>query len=126
MDRTADLSDQVIGNLIRPFSLGIRLFGNLFADEQVLATVAGLAPPFTWFAPIALMPLSVFVALIQTFVFIRFRSFTSARSRMRHTEAHGVHEEGDEMIAAVLTLALSQRAVSDTTNASPHVAAQFE
>ena len=32
---------RVIGNLIRPFSLGIRLFGNLFADEQV-ATVAGL------------------------------------------------------------------------------------
>ncbi|HEU4770358.1 MAG TPA: F0F1 ATP synthase subunit A, partial [Pyrinomonadaceae bacterium] len=59
---------ELISNFIRPFSLGIRLFGNLFADEQVMVTVSNLAPPFTWFAPIALMPLSVFVALIQTFV----------------------------------------------------------
>src|SRR5215211_4918348 len=61
---------ELISNLIRPFSLGIRLFGNLFADEQVMATLSGLAPPTTFFAPILLMPLSVFVALIQTFVFI--------------------------------------------------------
>src|SRR6476661_1908317 len=51
---------ELISNLIRPFSLGIRLFGNLFADEKVLETVASLAPPWTWIAPIALMPLSVF------------------------------------------------------------------
>src|SRR5437763_14924504 len=61
---------ELISNLIRPFSLGIRLFGNMFADEKVMDTVSGLAPPATWFAPILLMPLSVFVALIQTFVFI--------------------------------------------------------
>ena len=61
---------ELISNFIRPFSLGIRLFGNLFADEKVLETVAHLAPPVTWFAPILLMPLSVFVAFVQTFVFI--------------------------------------------------------
>jgi len=61
---------ELISNLIRPFSLGIRLFGNMFADEKVMETLAGLAPPYTWFAPILLMPLSVFVALISTFVFI--------------------------------------------------------
>src|SRR5206468_8353320 len=61
---------ELISNLIRPFSLGIRLFGNLFADEKVMETVANLAPPWTWVAPIALMPLSVFVSFIQTFVFI--------------------------------------------------------
>ncbi len=43
---------ELISNLIRPFSLGIRLFGNLFADEKVMQTVADLAPPITWFAPI--------------------------------------------------------------------------
>jgi F-type H+-transporting ATPase subunit a len=42
---------ELISNLIRPFSLGIRLFGNLFADEKVLETLSGLAPPATWFAP---------------------------------------------------------------------------
>src|SRR5215471_15401162 len=55
---------ELISNLIRPFSLGIRLFGNMFADEKVMDTIAHLAPPFSYFAPIPLMVLSVFVALI--------------------------------------------------------------
>src|SRR5678816_2603 len=83
---------ELISNLIRPFSLGIRLFGNLFADEQVMATLSGLAPPWTWFAPILLMPLSVFVALIQTFVFILLSQlYISEVSHAPH-EAHGAHD----------------------------------
>ena len=98
---------ELISNLIRPFSLGIRLFGNLFADEKVMLTVSYLAPPWTWFAPIALMPLSVFVALIQTFVFILLSQlYISEVSHAPHDESHEhalEHEEGDEMIAPVLT-----------------------
>lgn len=98
---------EVISNLIRPFSLGIRLFGNLFADEKVMQTVAYLAPPATWFAPILLMPLSVFVALIQTFVFILLSQlYISEVSHPPHDPhaAHGEeHYEGDEYIAPVLT-----------------------
>ena len=37
---------EVISNLIRPFSLGIRLFGNMFADEKVMDSIAHLAPGF--------------------------------------------------------------------------------
>src|SRR5215217_5936852 len=101
---------ELISNLIRPFSLGIRLFGNLFADEKVLETLSGLAPPATWFAPILLMPLSVFVALIQTFVFILLSQlYISEVSHAPHHhgahDAHGAEEEyeGDEYIAPVLT-----------------------
>src|SRR5687767_2402398 len=98
---------ELISNLIRPFSLGIRLFGNLFADEKVMQTLASLAPPLTWFAPILLMPLSVFVALIQTFVFILLSQlYISEVSHAPHDShaAHGEeHYEGDEMIAPVLT-----------------------
>lgn len=98
---------ELISNLIRPFSLGIRLFGNLFADEKVLQTLSGLAPPATWFAPILLMPLSVFVALIQTFVFILLSQlYISEVSHAAHDE-HGAHGaepgEGDEFVAPVLT-----------------------
>jgi len=98
---------ELISNLIRPFSLGIRLFGNLFADEKVLETLSGLAPPYTWFAPILLMPLSVFVALIQTFVFILLSQlYISEVSHAPHHE-HGAHDaepyDGDEYIAPVLT-----------------------
>ena len=98
---------ELISNLIRPFSLGIRLFGNMFADEKVMETLAGLAPPSTWFAPILLMPLSVFVALIQTFVFILLSQlYLSEVSHPPH-DPHGAHGEepydGDEYIAPVLT-----------------------
>jgi F-type H+-transporting ATPase subunit a len=98
---------ELISNLIRPFSLGIRLFGNLFADEKVMETLSQLAPPTTWFAPILLMPLSVFVALIQTFVFILLSQlYISEVSHAPH-DVHGrhgeEHYEGDELIAPVLT-----------------------
>lgn len=97
---------EVISNFIRPFSLGIRLFGNLFADEKVLETVANLAPPFTqWLVPLPLMGLSVFVALVQTFVFILLSQlYLSEVSHAAHEHAHGAApNEGDEMIAPVLT-----------------------
>src|SRR5687768_8261195 len=98
---------ELISNLIRPFSLGIRLFGNLFADEKVMQTLASLAPPLTWFAPILLMPLSVFVALIQTFVFILLSQlYISEVSHAPHDShaAHAAeHVDGDEFIAPVLT-----------------------
>jgi F-type H+-transporting ATPase subunit a len=98
---------ELISNLIRPFSLGIRLFGNLFADEKVMETLSQLAPPATWFAPILLMPLSVFVALIQTFVFILLSQlYLSEVSHAPHDAhaAHGAeHDESDEFIVPVLT-----------------------
>lgn len=100
---------ELVSNFIRPFSLGIRLFGNLFADEKVLETLSGLAPPWTWPAPMLLMPLSVFVALIQTFVFILLSQlYISEVSHAPHHHEHGAHGEeeeyeGDEYIAPVLT-----------------------
>src|SRR5690242_15224566 len=98
---------ELISNLIRPFSLGIRLFGNLFADEKVLETVAHLAPPWTWVAPIALMPLSVFVAFVQTFVFILlsqlYISEVSHAPHEHHAHEEPREEDGDEFIVPVLT-----------------------
>jgi F-type H+-transporting ATPase subunit a len=61
---------EIVSNSIRPFTLGIRLFANMFADEQISAQVANLYAPWTQFlVPIALMPLAVFVAFVQTLVF---------------------------------------------------------
>jgi len=99
---------ELISNLIRPFSLGIRLFGNLFADEKVLETVANIAPPYTWIGPLALMPLSVFVAFIQTFVFILLSQLylsevSHSQAHDEHGTGHEIHEEETPIIAPVLT-----------------------
>ena len=83
---------ELISNFIRPFSLGIRLFGNLFADEKVVGTVSGLAEPWTWIAPLMLMPLSIFVAFIQTFVFVLLSQLYLSEVSHGEHEHDGAHE----------------------------------
>jgi len=99
---------EVISNLIRPFSLGIRLFGNMFADEKVMDSIAHLAPGITyWVVPVFLMPLSLFVAFIQTFVFVLLSQlYLSEVSHAPHdSHAHGreAEDDGMEFVAPVLT-----------------------
>jgi F-type H+-transporting ATPase subunit a len=103
---------ELISNLIRPFSLGIRLFGNMFADEKVMETVTHLAPPFTFFAlPNLMLPLlmvlSLFVCFVQTFVFVLLSQlYLSEVSHAPHdSHADHAHEENDgmEIVAPVLT-----------------------
>ncbi len=81
---------ELIGNFVRPLSLGLRLFGNMFADEAVAANIANLFPPYTqWLVPILLMPLGLFVALIQTFVFVLLSMvYLSEVSHPPHDEHH--------------------------------------
>jgi F-type H+-transporting ATPase subunit a len=67
---------ELISNFIRPLSLSIRLFGNIFADEKVMETVSGLGrtlgipdPGTQLLVPIILMPLGLLVCMVQAFVF---------------------------------------------------------
>lgn len=61
---------EMISSSIRPFTLGVRLFANMFSDEQVFVQITNLAPPFTHFiVPLVLTLLGVFVAFVQAFVF---------------------------------------------------------
>ena len=99
---------ELISNLIRPFSLGIRLFGNMFADEKVMDTVSHLAPGKTyWLVPVVLMPLSVFVAFIQTFVFILlsqlYLSEVSHPPHDSHAQGGQMDDEELQFVAPVLT-----------------------
>jgi F-type H+-transporting ATPase subunit a len=98
-------SIELISNLIRPFTLGIRLFANMFADEKVLDTIAHLVPGITyWGVPVVLMPLSLFVAFIQTFVFVLLSQlYISEVSHPPHDPHHAHEEDGMEFVAPVLT-----------------------
>ncbi len=92
---------ELISNFIRPFSLGIRLFGNMFADEKVSSTVAGLYPSIThWVIPVFLMPLGVFVAFIQTFVFVLLSQLYLSEVSHGPHEEHAEHAEHDHAIEA--------------------------
>ena len=92
---------ELFSNMIRPMTLGIRLFANMFADEQVAAIISGLFPPFTQFlVPVILLPLAVFIALVQTFVFTLLSMiYISGVSHAPHEHGHG-HEDGHHDIHA--------------------------
>lgn len=58
---------EIIGHLARILSLTFRLFGNMMGHELVLGILFVLAGLF--FAPLPIMVLGIFVALVQAFVF---------------------------------------------------------
>ncbi len=55
-----------IGELARVFSLGLRLFGNLFAGEILLMVVSSL---IAFIVPLPFLALEVIVGLIQALIF---------------------------------------------------------
>lgn len=58
---------EIISHLVRPLSLALRLFGNITGDHKVGGVFFGLVPLLV---PLPFMGLGVFVAFVQTFVFI--------------------------------------------------------
>lgn len=96
---------ELISNLVRPMSLGIRLFGNLFGDEQILGTISGLV---MWVVPVLVMPLSLFVAFMQTFIFVLLSILYISEVTHHHEEGHheaheGAHAHGEADAGGVIT-----------------------
>jgi F-type H+-transporting ATPase subunit a len=58
---------EIIGHVARILSLSIRLFGNMMGHELVLGILFFLAGVFL--APLPIMALGIFVAVVQAFVF---------------------------------------------------------
>jgi F-type H+-transporting ATPase subunit a len=93
---------EVLSNLVRPATLGIRLFLNIFADHQIGGVFESLVP---WVVPALLpVPLGLFVALVQTVVFIMlsmiYLSETVPHEEHDHDE-HGEHASLAEHQAAI-------------------------
>jgi F-type H+-transporting ATPase subunit a len=82
---------EIVSNLIRPFTLGVRLFANMFADEKIFSEITGLYPPVTQFLlPLLLTGLGLFVAFVQTLVFTLLSMiYISEVSHAPHEHVHG-------------------------------------
>jgi F-type H+-transporting ATPase subunit a len=61
---------EVISILFRPVSLSFRLYGNIFAGETMLETMAGLVPGLGWLLPIPFYFMELLVGLVQALVFM--------------------------------------------------------
>ena len=61
---------EIVSILFRPISLSFRLYGNIFAGENMLETMARLAPGFGWLLPIPFYFLELLVGFVQALVFM--------------------------------------------------------
>jgi F-type H+-transporting ATPase subunit a len=58
---------EIISNSVRPVTLSLRLYVNMFADHKIGSVFLELSP---WLIPIFTIVLGLFVAFVQTFIFI--------------------------------------------------------
>jgi F-type H+-transporting ATPase subunit a len=85
---------EIISNLARILSLSMRLFGNIYGEEQVSGVISSL---MQWIVPAMLMPLALLTSVLQTFIFIVL-SMIYLGEVSSHSEDHGAH--GHETAAA--------------------------
>jgi F-type H+-transporting ATPase subunit a len=84
---------EIISILFRPVSLSFRLYGNIFAGENMLETMAGLIPSLGWLLPIPFYLLELLVGLVQALVFMLLTAvFTLLMCQHEEAEPGGAHE----------------------------------
>jgi F-type H+-transporting ATPase subunit a len=61
---------EIVSILFRPISLSFRLYGNIFAGENMMEAMATLVPGFGWLIPIPFYFLELLMGLVQALVFM--------------------------------------------------------
>ena len=61
---------ELVSILFRPISLSFRLYGNIFAGENMMEAMARLVPGFGWLVPIPFYFLELLMGLVQAMVFM--------------------------------------------------------
>jgi F-type H+-transporting ATPase subunit a len=87
---------EIISNTVRPVTLSLRLFVNMYADHQIGGAFLQLTP---WLVPIFTIVLAVFVALIQTFIFIMLTMVYLSETVPHEEHDHEEHGHGHEAVA---------------------------
>jgi F-type H+-transporting ATPase subunit a len=87
---------EVMSIAFRPVSLSFRLFGNVFAGENILESMMNLVPWLSWLIPLPFYFLELLVGLVQALVFTLLTSvFTLLICEHEH-EDHGEHGKDHE------------------------------
>jgi F-type H+-transporting ATPase subunit a len=61
---------EIVSILFRPISLSFRLYGNIFAGENMLETMSRMIPGLGWLLPIPFYFMELLVGLVQALVFM--------------------------------------------------------
>jgi F-type H+-transporting ATPase subunit a len=81
---------EIVSILFRPISLSFRLYGNVYAGENMLESMAHIVPALSWLIPIPFYFMELLVGLVQALVFMLLTAvFTLLIAH--HEPAQGVH-----------------------------------
>ncbi len=85
---------EIVSILFRPVSLSFRLYGNIFAGENMLETMATMVPGLGWLLPIPFYFMELLVGLVQAMVFMLLTAVFTLLICQHHEEhppaaAHG-------------------------------------
>jgi F-type H+-transporting ATPase subunit a len=78
---------EIISILFRPISLSFRLYGNIFAGENLLESMSKLVPGFGWLVPIPFYFLELIMGLVQALVFMLLTAVFTMLMCQHETEA---------------------------------------
>jgi F-type H+-transporting ATPase subunit a len=79
---------EILSILFRPISLSFRLYGNIYAGENMLEAMARLVPGFGWLLPVPFYFMELLVGIVQALVFMLLTAVFTMLICM-HEEAPG-------------------------------------
>ncbi len=82
---------EIISILFRPVSLSFRLYGNIFAGENMLEAMARLVPGLGWLVPIPFYFLELLMGLVQALVFMLLTAVFTLLICQHEGESAGAH-----------------------------------
>jgi F-type H+-transporting ATPase subunit a len=80
---------EVVTILFRPVTLSFRLYGNIFAGENMLEAMSNLVPALGWLIPIPFYFLELLVGLVQALVFMLLTAVFTLLICTHEEEGHG-------------------------------------
>lgn len=81
---------EIVSILFRPISLSFRLYGNVYAGENMLEAMSHIVPSLSWLIPIPFYFMELLVGIVQALVFMLLTAvFTLLIAR--HEPAEGAH-----------------------------------
>jgi F-type H+-transporting ATPase subunit a len=80
---------EILSILFRPISLSFRLYGNIFAGENMLESMANLVPGFGWLLPVPFYFMELLVGIVQALVFMLLTAVFTMLICMHDDDGHG-------------------------------------
>ena len=82
---------EIVSILFRPVSLSFRLYGNIFAGENMLEAMATIVPGLGWLLPIPFYFMELLVGIVQAMVFMLLTAVFTLLICQHHEEPAAAH-----------------------------------